>query len=229
VAAEDPRHQLLRLIPDHNIFFEFVPVEELGKHNPARHTATDVVPGVQYAVVLTTCAGLWSYVLGDTICFEKRDPPLLRFTGRTQQGLSAFGEHLIGEEIERAIADAAAATGAAVVDFHVGPVFPDTPGIPGRHRYLVEFAQPPADVQAFTRHLDETLSRLNEDYAAHRAGDLTMLAPEVWSVRRGGFGEWMRIRGKYGGQHKLPRIDSTGRLTEEMSANIFSDFVPAAC
>jgi len=167
--------------------------------------------------VLTTCAGLWSYILGDTVCFERRDPPLLRFTGRTRQGLSAFGEHLIGEEIERAVTRAAEATGAAVVDFHVGPVFPDSPGVPGRHRYLIEFAEQPVDLAAFARHLDETLGKLNEDYAAHRAGDLTMLAPEVWPVRRGGFAEWMRSHGKLGGQHKLPRMDGTGRLTEEMS------------
>jgi hypothetical protein len=220
VAAEDPRYQLLRLVPDHQIFFEFVPVEELGKPNPTRHTAADLVPGIQYAVVLTTCAGLWSYIIGDTVCFEQREPPLLRFTGRTRHGLSAFGEHLIGEEIERAIAEAAEATSAAVVDFHVGPVFPETAGTPGRHRYLVEFAQEPADLSAFTRHLDETLGRLNEDYAAHRAGDLTMLAPEVWLIRRGGFADWMRSRGKLGGQHKLPRMDNTGQLTAEMSCQV---------
>src|SRR5439155_13732810 len=149
VAAEDPRHGLLRLIPDHQIFFEFVPVAELGSDRPARHTVADVVPGVQYAVVLTTCAGLWSYVLGDTVCFERCDPPLLRFTGRTRYGLSAFGEHLISEEIERAVAEAAEATGNAVVDFHVGPVYPDSPGVPGRHRYLVEFAAAPADLDSF--------------------------------------------------------------------------------
>jgi hypothetical protein len=216
VAAEDPRYQLLRLIPDHQVFFEFVSAAELGKPNPTRHTAAEVVPGVQYAVVLTTCAGLWSYIVGDTVCFERRDPPLLRFTGRTRYGLSAFGEHLISEEIERAVAQAAEATGTAVVDFHVGPVFPETAGTPGRHRYFVEFAQELQDLSAFARQLDETLCRLNEDYAAHRAGDLTMLAPEVWPVRRGGFADWMRWRGKLGGQHKVPRMDGTGQLTAEL-------------
>jgi hypothetical protein len=216
IASEDPRYRLLRLLPDCRIFYEFVPVTELGQARPTRHTAAEVVPGVQYAVVMTTCAGLWSYVIGDTVCFERRDPPLLRFTGRTRYGLSAFGEHLISEEIERAIAQAAAAVGTAVVDFHVGPVFPETAGTPGRHRYLVEFTEVATDVAAFERYLDETLCRLNEDYAAHRAGDLTMLAPEVWPVRRGGFSEWMRSRGKLGGQHKLPRMDNTGQLTREM-------------
>src|SRR5207248_11005714 len=116
-------------IPDNQIFFEFVPVEDLGKDRPTRHTVADVDTGVQYAVVMTTCAGLWSYVIGDTVCFEKRNPPLLRFTGRTKYFLSAFGEHLISEEVERAISTAADQTAASVVDFHVGPVFPASPGI----------------------------------------------------------------------------------------------------
>jgi hypothetical protein len=217
VAAEDPRHELLRLIPDHGVFFEFVPVGELGRERPARHTVADFVPGVQYAVVLTTCAGLWSYVLGDTVCFERRDPPLLRFTGRTKQFLSAFGEHLIGEEVERAVAQAAAGVGADVIDFHVGPVFPGSAGGAGRHRYLVEFARPPGDAEPFAREVDAALCRLNEDYRAHRAGDLTLRRPEVIVVRRGGFADWMRSRGQLGGQHKVPRMDNSGRLTEELT------------
>ncbi|MBL8796978.1 MAG: GH3 auxin-responsive promoter family protein [Planctomycetia bacterium] len=217
VAAEDPRYQLLRVIPDHGIFHEFVPVDELGGERPTRHTLADIVPGVQYAVVLTTCAGLWSYVLGDTVSFERRDPPLLRFTGRTRYFLSAFGEHLICEEVERAIAQAAETCGAAVADFHVGPVFPDSARAPGRHRYLVEFVQAPRDLERYGRELDAALCRINEDYQAHRAGDLTMRAPEVWGVARGGFADWMRAHGKLGGQHKLPRMDNTGRLTASMS------------
>lgn len=217
VATEDPRYRLLRLIPDNGIFFEFVPVEELGTDRPTRHTVANFVSGVQYAVVLTTCAGLWSYVLGDTVCFEQRDPPLLRFTGRTRYFLSAFGEHLISEEIERALAEAVEKTGAAVTDFHVGPVFPDQPQAPGRHRYLIEFAQAPADLKRFADELDTALSRLNEDYKAHRSGDLTLGLPEIRPVRRNGFGDWLRSRGQLGGQHKVPRMDNSGRLTEELS------------
>jgi hypothetical protein len=154
-------------------------------------------------------------VIGDTVCFEKRDPPLLRFTGRTKYFLSAFGEHLISEEIERAIAAAAEAMAAEVVDFHVGPVFPEGGG-PGRHLYFVEFEQVPADVARFARALDEGLCKMNEDYAAHRQGDLAMRPPEVRVVPRGGFAAWMRAKGKLGGQHKVPRMDNSGQLTEEM-------------
>jgi hypothetical protein len=217
VAVEDPRYDLLRLIPDHGVFFEFIPVEDLGKDRPARHTVADLEPGVQYAIAVTTCAGLWSYVLGDTVCFEKRDPPLLRFTGRTKYFLSAFGEHLISEEVEKAVAAAAEASAVSVVDFHVGPVFPENPSRPGRHRFLIEFAHPPSDLTRFTAELDHALSRFNEDYQAHRVGDLTMLAPEVRPVPHGGFVEWLRAQGKLGGQHKVPRMDNTGRVTEEMT------------
>ncbi len=217
IATEDPRHGLLRLLPDHGIFFEFVPVEDLGKDRPARHTVADLIPGVQYAVVLTTCAGLWSYLLGDTICFEKRDPPLLRFTGRTRYFLSAFGEHLISEEVERAVAEAAEATGCAVTDFHVGPVFPDHASMPGRHRYVVEFVQAPDNLAPFAAEVDANLCRLNEDYKADRDGDLNLAAPEVWPMPRGGFAHWLGTRGQLGGQHKVPRMDNSGRLTEELS------------
>jgi hypothetical protein len=218
VATEDPRYDLLRLIPDHGVFFEFVPRDELASDRPTRHTVAEVEPGVQYAVVLTTCAGLWSYVIGDTVCFERRNPPLLRFTGRTRYYLSAFGEHLISEEVERAVAAAAESVGAAVVDFHVGPVFPEAPGVPGRHRYFVEFAGEPADPARFAAELDGALGRLNEDYLAHRAGDLTMRPPEVWPVPKGGFADWLRSRGQLGGQHKVPRMDNSGQLTAQLSA-----------
>lgn len=112
---------------------------------------------------------------------------------------------------------AAEATGADVVDFHVGPVFPESAGAPGRHRYLVEFARSPWDLESFAWELDMALCRANEDYRAHRAGDLTMRTPEVVRVRRGGFADWMGSRGKLGGQHKVPRLDNSGRLTQELT------------
>jgi hypothetical protein len=217
IAAEDHRWGMLRLIPDHDIFYEFVPVEDLDSPYPARHTLGDLELGVNYAVVLSTCAGLWGYVLGDTLVFERRGPPLLRFSGRTRYFLSAFGEHLISEEVEKAVTAAATATNSAVVDFHVGPLFPDNPATPGRHRYLVEFAGLAPDPVRFAREVDEVLCRLNEDYQTHRQGDLTMLPPEVVVVRHGGFADWMRAHGKLGGQHKVPRMDNSGQITAEMS------------
>lgn len=216
LAAQDHKSGLLRLIPDHDIFYEFVPVEDLDSPRPARHTVAELELGVNYAVVLTTCAGLWGYVLGDTVIFERRRPPLLRFSGRTKYFLSAFGEHLISEEVEKAVAEASHELGCAVVDFHVGPVFPEAANTPGRHRYLVEFAGPAPELGRFAAEIDAVLRRLNEDYDAHRQGDLTMLPPEVVAVRKGGFAEWMKAHGKLGGQHKVPRMDNSGEVTRDM-------------
>jgi hypothetical protein len=218
VASEDPRHPgLLRVVPDHGLFFEFVPVAELDTPKPTRHTLATVETGLQYAVVLTTCAGLWSYLLGDTVTFESRTPPLIRFTGRTKYFLSAFGEHLIQEEVDKAVAHAAKSCGVLTEDHHVGPVFPTDPGKPGHHRYFVEFrGPPPARLDDFVEALDKELTRLNEDYAVHRVGNITMLRPEVRVVPPGGFGEWMKSRGKFGGQHKVPRMDNTGKLTTQL-------------
>jgi hypothetical protein len=205
------------LIPDHGIFFEFVPVEEVESANPTRHTLADLDVGANYAVVVTSCAGLWSYIVGDTVRFERRDVPLLKFTGRTKYFLSAFGEHLISEEVEAGIARAAEATGALVVDFHVGPVFPSDPKQPGRHRYLVEFTKQPNDMENFRGKLDEALQELNKDYFAYRVGSISLGLPEVMVVRPGGFADWMRSRGKFGGQNKVPRMDNSGKLTEEIT------------
>ena len=216
IATEDPRYKLLRVLPDHNVFFEFVPVGELGTDRPTRHTLADVELGQQYAVVVTSCAGVWAYLVGDTVAFESRNPPLIRFTGRTKYFLSAFGEHLIQEEVEKAVAHADGVCGVHAIDFHVGPVFSPDPKKPGRHLYLVEFAGPAPDPARFAAELDAELSRLNEDYAAHRVGDLTMLVPEVRVVKAGGFADWMKARGKYGGQHKVPRMDNAGTMTKDM-------------
>ena len=172
--------------------------------------------GVQYAVVMTTCAGLWGYVLGDTIRFESTNPPLLKFTGRTKYFLSAFGEHVISEEVEKAVSVAAEETGALVIDFHVGPVFPTEPNNPGCHRYLIEFSKAPDDLAKFTAKLDATMQELNKDYYAYRVGSISLRLPEVWPVRTGGFADWMRSRGKFGGQNKVPRMDNSGTLTREL-------------
>lgn len=223
VATEDPRYNFLRVVPDHDIFFEFVPTDEfeggtLRTDRPTRHTLETVEMGREYAVVLTTCAGLWAYQVGDTVAFERRDPPLIRFTGRTKYFLSAFGEHLISEEVSKAVTEAARETGALAGEYHVGPVFPADPKQPGRHRYLIEFGRPPKDLARFTDVLDATLRRLNEDYDAHRHGDLTMLAPEILVVRHEAFLRWMVAHGRRLPQGKVPEMDNTGEQTKAITA-----------
>ena len=198
----------LRLLLDNGLFLEFVPVDELHSSAPRRHWIATAVPGINYAVVVTSCAGLWSYSIGDTVKFVDLDPPRILVTGRTTYSLSAFGEHLIAEEIETAVATAAAAVAASVTDYTVAPVHPAKPGEVGHHLYVVEFAAPvsAAACDAFGRTVDRTLCELNLDYAAHRAGDFGMHPPETRAVPPGTFAAWMKSRGKLGGQHKVPRI-----------------------
>jgi hypothetical protein len=213
VAFGDPDTDLLRLLFDHGVFYEFVPVAELESARPTRHWLGTARCGVNYALVVSTCAGMWAHIVGDTIRFESLDPPLLTFTGRTRQTLSAFGEHLINEELEAAIAHAAMATGASVRDWHVGPVFT---GSLGYHQYVVEFLAEPSDPRRFRDALDADLARRNADYLAHRAPSAGLPPPALLVACPGSFESWMRRRGKLGGQNKVPRVDNSGSLTREL-------------
>jgi hypothetical protein len=187
----------MRLVLDRGCFFEFVPVDELDSPSPTRHWAGTIETGVDYAVVLTTDAGLFAYVIGDVVRFVDRRPPRLLVTGRTAWMLSTFGEHLTGEEIAQALG----AIGITVGEWCCGPEFA---GEAGRHRLVLE-----TDAGMTPRTIAATLDRLllaaNEDYAAHRKGG-QLLQPVVDTVPPGRFEDWMRAQGKLGGQHKVPRV-----------------------
>ena len=200
-AADRGAQDGMRLMLDTGLFYEFVPVDELGRPAPRRSWIATVTCDVNYAILVTSCAGLFSYLVGDIVRFVSLDPPRLLVTGRTETGLSAFGEHLIGAEIELAVADAAAAIGARILDFTVGPVF----ATPGHHLFIVEFAEPPRDEAAFTAKLDLSLSALNDDYRAHRGGGFGMGPPMLDLAPPGFFAAWMKSRGRLGGQNKVPR------------------------
>jgi hypothetical protein len=208
----------LRLILDNGIFFEFVPVEELERARPTRHWIGNAEIGVNYAIVLSTCAGLWGYILGDTVRFVELRPPRILVTGRTAYSLSAFGEHLINEEIEQSIARAAQEIGAVIADYAVGPVFPEHPGELGGHLYVVEFVgMPQAQAMArFAEILDHELAARNEDYRAHRSHGFGMKSPTVLMAKPGSFAAWMKARGKLGGQHKVPRVINDPALLREL-------------
>lgn len=213
VAFGDPWTEQLRLACDNGIFFEFVPAGELEAPKPTRHWLGTVECGVNYAILVSTCAGMWSHVIGDTIRFESTNPPLLTFTGRTRHTLSAFGEHLIGEELEAAMARAASDSGATVREWHVGPVFE---GALGYHQYVVEFLTEPANLVHFRDRLDAELAGHNADYQAHRSPGVGLPPPAVILARAGAFAGWMRRRGKLGGQNKVPRVDNSGALTRDL-------------
>ncbi len=195
----------LRLILDRGLFFEFVRPAELDAANPDRRWIGDAEPGVDYALVLSSNAGLWSYVIGDTVRLLQTHPPRLLITGRTAWSLSVAGEHLIGAELDAAMTEAAAALGRRVIDYSAAPLPPDAADPRGGHRFAVEL-DGPADAAAFAGALDAALARQNEDYAAHRAGGFGLRDPDVRLLPPGAFARWMAARGKLGGQNKVPRV-----------------------
>lgn len=216
VAVQTERTGGLTLMLDYGIFYEFVPVEDLGLERPRRHTVADVELDRHYAVVLTTPAGIWSYLLGDTVRFMTRDPLRLAITGRTRHFVNAFGENVIVEEVERALLEACRATGAEVAEFTVAPRFPAAGEPRGGHDWLVEFRVAPPERDAFVAAVDASLQRLNTDYRTKRAGDLGMVAPRLIALPRGSFHEWMRSAGKLGDQHKVPRATNSRTLAEAL-------------
>jgi hypothetical protein len=218
VAVQTERTGGLTLMLDYGIFYEFVPVEDLDRERPRRHTVADVELDRSYAVVLTTPAGLWSYLLGDTVRFVARDPLRLVITGRTRHFVNAFGENVIVEEVEQALLEACRATGAEVTEFTVAPRFPGTGESRGGHDWLVEFRVLPAGDDAFVAGLDAALQRLNTDYRTKRAGDVGMVRPRVRPLPPGSFHRWMRSVGKLGDQHKVPRVTNARAIAEAVLA-----------
>ena len=216
----------MRLLLDTGIFYEFIPVDQLDSAHPDCRWIGDVEPGVNYALAVTTCAGLWRYLVGDTVTVVERDPPRVLVTGRTNYMLSAFGEHVIAHRGRTCRGGGGAREiGATVSDFAAGSVLPDESGARGGHLYIVELGAEGGRTMAstlprqrvrFAEELDATLCRLNDDYATHRAGGYGMDAPRVRFLPPGGFAAWMKNRGKLGGQNKVPRIVNDRELFAEL-------------
>ena len=212
----------MRLVTDNGLFFEFIPVKELDSPNPTRRWLGNVEEGVDYAIALTTCAGLWSYMIGDVVRFVDTDRPRVLITGRTSHTLSTFGEHLTGELVESAVLAAADSTSAPIAEFSVGTeVFQGRGDELGRHAYVVEFQQPIGSEQrlaAFGEAIDRYLAEANEDYHERRIVDGGVQAPRVIAMAPGGFSAWMKSIGKLGGQHKVPRVLGDWSRFEELIA-----------
>ena len=203
------------LMIDYGIFYEFIPLEDVGKDHPHVCSLTEVELGKNYAMVISTSAGLWRYMIGDTVKFTRRDPYKFIITGRTKHFINAFGEELIVDNAEKGLAKACAETGAQVTDYSAAPVFMDA-NAKCRHQWLIEFARMPDDLQKFARILDETLKEVNSDYEAKRQNDLALQPLEVIVARRNLFHDWLEGKGKLGGQHKIPRLSNTREYIEEM-------------
>lgn len=211
----------LKLNIDNGIFYEFIPLDELKSENPTRHWIGNVQKDINYAIALTTCSGIWSYIIGDTVKFVDTENPRILITGRTSYTLSAFGEHLIADEIEDAVSTASNDINYSVKDYSVGAVFPKDESDLGGHLYIVEFGEknPSAiEIERFSNILDRKLCERNEDYKAHRADGYGLKKPEIIPVESGYFADWMKSRGKLGGQHKVPRIITNQELFHNLKA-----------
>lgn len=203
------------LMLDYGIFYEFMPLEELGKEAPRTLLLHEVENGQQYAVVISTNAGLWRYMPGDTVRFTSLKPHRVQVSGRTKCFINAFGEELIVENADRGMEAACKATGAVVSEYTAAPVYMGAE-VRGGHEWVVEFAERPDDMARFVEVLDGTMRTLNSDYDAKRRGDMALRLPVVHSVGAGTFYEWMKSRGKLGGQNKVPRLSNDRAIIDSI-------------
>ena len=214
-TQNDPADPAMLLMIDYGIFYEFIPLEDVGKENPRTFCLEEVELNKNYAMVISTSAGLWRYMIGDTVKFTSKNPYKFVITGRTKHFINAFGEELIVDNAERGLARACAETGAQVVDYSAAPVFMDKHA-KCRHQWLIEFAQMPDSLEKFAKVLDDTLKEVNSDYEAKRQNNLALQPLEIIVARPNLFHDWLDSKGKLGGQHKVPRLSNTREYIEEM-------------
>jgi hypothetical protein len=214
-VQNDPADPSMMLMLDYGVFYEFIPMDELGKPNPNVVPLTGVEVGRNYAVVISNPCGLWRYMIGDTVRFTNKNPYKFVISGRTKHFINAFGEELVVENAEKGLQAACAATGAQVCEYTAAPVFMGTDA-KCRHQWLIEFSTMPDYIERFTQVLDETLQQVNSDYEAKRYKDITLQLLEVVPARPALFHDWLKAKGKLGGQHKVPRLSNTREYIDEM-------------
>jgi hypothetical protein len=214
-AQNMPDDEGLLLFTDHGIFYEFLPVEEYGKTNARTIGLKQVELNKNYAPVITTNGGLWRYLLGDTIEFTSLRPFKIKVTGRLKHYMNAFGEEVIIDNADKAIAIASEKTNSVVKDYTAAPVF-FTENKNGAHEWLIEFETPPEDLNSFTIELDEALKSVNSDYEAKRYKNIALRLPIVHPLKENTFNKWLKSKGKLGGQHKVPRLSNERKMIEEI-------------
>ncbi|MBR5851555.1 MAG: GH3 auxin-responsive promoter family protein [Bacteroidaceae bacterium] len=211
----DPLDSAMLLMIDYDVFYEFIPFEEFGSPNPQVLPLWEVEVGKNYAMLISTSCGLWRYMIGDTVRFTSKDPYKFVISGRTKHFINAFGEELMVENAEKGLEIACRETGAKVIDYTVAPVFMDADA-KCRHQWLVEFAEKPASMEVFAEILDSSLQLINSDYEAKRYKNKTMQQLEIVVARENLFNDWLKSKGKLGGQHKVPRLSNSRQYIEEL-------------
>lgn len=205
----------LLLMLDYGIFYEFIPAEEIETVHPRAIRLSDVELDKNYVMVISTNSGLWRYNIGDTIKFTSRHPYRIKISGRTKHFMNTFGEEVIVENAEAAVTKACEFTGAVIDNFTAAPIYLEE-GKKGGHEWIIEFKVQPTNLEEFSKILDETLRAINSDYDAKRAHNLALIAPKVHSVNEGTFYNWMKRRGKLGGQNKVPRLANSREYVDDI-------------
>ncbi len=203
------------LMIDYGIFYEFMPLDEMGKEHPDTFRLEEVELNKNYALIISTSCGLWRYMIGDTVKFTSKYPYKFVITGRTKHFINAFGEELIIDNAEKGLAEACKETGAQISEYSAAPVFMDK-NAKCRHQWLIEFARMPDSVGHFAAILDKSLKEINSDYEAKRYKDIALQPLEVIPARANLFHDWLKQKGKLGGQHKVPRLSNDREYIEEM-------------
>jgi len=217
------------LMLDYGIFYEFMPMDQIGKQDPRTILLNEVEVDTSYALVISTNGGLWRYMPGDTVRFTSLSPHRIQVSGRTRSFINAFGEELIVENADRGIAAACEATRSVVKEYTAAPIYMADEA-PGGHDWVIEFDNPPVDMDLFMNTLDTTMRAINSDYDAKRKGDMAMGPPLVHAVPSGTFYAWMKQRGKLGGQNKVPRLCNDRAILEDLLAptelrNVLAPFI----
>lgn len=214
-AQDDPNDEGMLLLLNHGIYYEFMPMEEYGKDNPETLSLKEVSLNTNYALIITTNGGLWRYMVGDTVQFTSLKPFRIKVSGRLKHFINAFGEEVIVDNSDFAIAEACRITGADVADYSAAPVYM-TGDTNGAHEWIIEFEDLPCQLDNFITAMDEALQKVNSDYEAKRYKDIALRRPIVHRMPAGGFKNWLRDKGKLGGQHKVPRLSNDRKWIEEM-------------
>jgi len=216
-GQNNPEEEGMLLFLHHGIFYEFLPVEEYGKENPQTVQLDEVEIGKNYAVVISTNGGLWRYLIGDTVKFTSLAPYKIKVSGRIKQFINAFGEEVIVNNSDYAITAACEKTGAIVNDYTAAPVYFNEKNN-GGHEWLIQFEKEPCDFGLFTYELDNALKNINSDYEAKRHKDIALKMPVIRPLKKGVFEEWLKSKGKLGGQHKVPRLCNERKYIDEIKS-----------
>ena len=203
------------LMIDYDVFYEFIPLDEFENENPSIVPLWDVEVGKNYAMVISTSCGLWRYIIGDTVKFTQKNPYKFVITGRTKHFINAFGEELMVDNAEKGLQIACRETGAQVLEYSAAPVFMDS-NAKCRHQWLIEFSKKPDSVEHFRHVLDKALQSINSDYEAKRHKDITLQELEIITARPNLFHDWLKQKGKLGGQHKVPRLSNNREHIESI-------------